>query len=92
MCRASLLIGAVLLAAPGFAQQPAPQNPNPNTYNQPYYPPSHTVVIRHGSGGWGLLGLLGLAGLLGLRRREAIVRRLDEYRNEYLGEQGRRVA
>lgn len=90
MSRASVLIGAVLLAAPGFAQQPVttPQNPNPNTYNQPYYPHSNTVVVRHGSGGWGLLGLIGLAGLVGLRRRETIVRSRDEH----VDEQRRRVA
>jgi MYXO-CTERM domain-containing protein len=95
MSRASVLIGVVMLLAPGFAQQPATtQNPNPNipqnTYNQPqhYYPPYNTVVVRHGSGGWGLLGLLGLAGLFGLRRRETIV----GSRDEYVGEQRRRVA
>jgi hypothetical protein len=90
MWRASVLIGAVLLAAPAFAQPPATtQNPNPNaypqnTYNQPYTP----VEVRHGNGGWGLLGLLGLSGLLGLRRREAVIRGRDEYS----GEQRRRVA
>jgi MYXO-CTERM domain-containing protein len=96
MSRASVFIGVVLLMmAPGFAQQPATnQNPNPNTpqntYNQPqpYYPHYNTVVVRHGSGGWGLLGLIGLSGLLGLRRRETIVRSRDEY----VDEQRRRVA
>jgi MYXO-CTERM domain-containing protein len=90
MCRASVTIGVVLLAASAFAQQSGTtQNANPNTYpqntyNQPYTP----VEVRHGNGGWGLLGLFGLAGLLGLRRREAIVRGRDEY----VGEQRRRVA
>jgi MYXO-CTERM domain-containing protein len=89
MCRASLIMGFVLLAAPGFTQPSATnQNANPNawnTYNHAYNTP---VEVRHGNGGWGLLGLLGLAGLLGLRRRETIVRARDEY----VGEQRRRVA
>jgi MYXO-CTERM domain-containing protein len=86
MHRASVIIGAVLLAAPSFAQQTT-ENPNPNVnnYNQPYNRP---VEVRNGNGGWGLLGLLGLAGLLGLRRRETIVRGQDAY----LDEKGRRVA
>jgi MYXO-CTERM domain-containing protein len=88
VCRASFIIGAALLAASAFAQQPATtQNPNPNapTYNRPYNGP---VVVRHGHGGSGLLGLLGLAGLLGLRRRATALRGRDVY----LGEQPRRAA
>jgi len=87
MYRASVIIGAVLLTAPGFAQQQPTENPNPNAYtnNQPYNRP---VEVRNGNGGWGLLGLLGLAGLLGLRRRETIV----QGRDAYLDEKGRRVA
>ena len=87
MFRVSVLIGAVLMAAPAFAQQPVTSdNPNTNaypqnTYNQPYNRP---VEVRNGNGGWGLLGLLGLAGLLGRRRSETVVR------DKYLGT--RRVA
>lgn len=88
MYRATVIIGAVLLTAPGFAQQPqTTRNPNPNayTYNQPDNRP---VEVRNGNGGWGLLGLLGLTGLLGLRRRETIVRGRDAY----FDEKGRKVA
>jgi MYXO-CTERM domain-containing protein len=87
MLKARVLVGAMLLTAPVFAQ-PVPTNPNPNpevyppnTYNRP-------VEVRTGYGNWGLLGLLGLTGLLGLRRRETIARGRDEY----LDEQRRRVA
>jgi MYXO-CTERM domain-containing protein len=83
MLRAFVLIGAVLMAAPAFAQQtnqPYDQRYN-QTYDQRYNRP---VEARSGNGGWGLLGLLGLAGLLGRSRRETVIR------NEYLGE--RRVA
>jgi MYXO-CTERM domain-containing protein len=87
MYRATVIIGALLLAAPGFAQQQTTQNPNPdaNTYNQPYNQP---VQVHNGNGGWGLLGLLGLTGLLGLRRRETVVRGRDTY----FDEKGRKVA
>ena len=86
MYRVHLLAG-VLLAVSGFAQQPdTSRNPNPdaysrNTYNQP-------VEVTHGSGNWGLLGLLGLTGLFARRRRDTIGRDRDEY----VREQGRRVA
>jgi hypothetical protein len=79
MLMASVLVGAVLMAAPAFAQQN--NQPYNETYNQAYNRP---VEVRNGNGGWGLLGLLGLAGLLGRRRGETVIR------NEYLGE--RRVA
>jgi MYXO-CTERM domain-containing protein len=85
MFRVPVLIGAMLLTASAFAQQPdTSQNPNPygstqDTYNRP-------MEVRTGPGNWGLLGLLGLAGLLGLRRGETV------RRDEYLDEQRRRVA
>jgi MYXO-CTERM domain-containing protein len=81
MFRVSVLIGAVLMAMPAFAQQSAYDQRSNGTYNQPYNRP---IEVRHGNGGWGLLGLLGLAGLLGRRRSETVVR------DEYLGT--RRVA
>jgi hypothetical protein len=81
MFRVSVLIGAVLMAAPAFAQQNTYDQRYNQTYNQPYNRP---VEVRNRNGGWGLLGLLGLAGLLGRRRGETVVR------GEYLGT--RRVA
>jgi MYXO-CTERM domain-containing protein len=81
MCRAPVLIGAVLLAASAFAQQPnANPNPYPDTYNRDAY--GRPVEIRTGYGNWGLLGLIGLAGLFGGRRRETIIRGREEFLNE----------
>jgi MYXO-CTERM domain-containing protein len=87
MCRVPVFIGALLLTASTFAQQPdTSQIPNPDTYNQNAY--NRPAEVRTGYGNWGLLGLLGLAGLLGLRRGETVARGRDEY----LDEQRRRVA
>ena len=89
-----LFIGAMLLTASSFAQEPnTTVNPNPDTSTRDYY--NRPVEGRAGYGNygnnygnWGLLGLLGLTGLLGLRRRETIVRGRDENLND----QRRRVA
>ena len=87
MCRVPLLIGAMLLTASAFGQQPDTiRNPNADTYTRDTY--GRPAEVRTDYGNWGLLGLLGLTGLLGLRRRETIVRGRDEY----LDEQRRRVA
>ena len=87
MRRVPLFIGAILLTASTFAQEPnTTRNPNPDTNTRDYY--NRPVEVGTGYGNWGLLGLLGLTGLLGLRRRETIVRGRDEYLNE----QRRRVA
>ena len=85
MCRIAVFMGAVLLTACTFAQEPdTSRYRNPDTYTrEPYNRP---VEGGTGYGNWGLLGLLGLSGLLGLRRRETIVGSRDEY------EQRRRVA
>jgi MYXO-CTERM domain-containing protein len=86
MCRAPVLIGAVLLTASTFGQQPDTSRiPNPDAYTRDSY---NRPEVTTGYGNWGLLGLLGLTGLFGLRRRETMVRG----RGEYLNEQGRRVA
>jgi len=93
MRRVPLFIGAMLLTASSFAQEPnTTGNPSPDTSTRDYY--NRPVEGRTGYGNytnygnWGLLGLLGLTGLLGLRRRETIVRGRDEYLND----QRRRVA
>ena len=85
---ARVIVGAMLLTGSILAQETTTTpNPNPDTYN-PYNTYNRPVEVNTGHGGWGLLGLLGLSGLFGLRRRETIVRG----REEYLNQQGRRVA
>ena len=94
MRRMPLFIGAMLLTASSFAQEPnTTVNPTPDTSTRDYYnrPVEGRTGYNYGNtnyGNWGLLGLLGLTGLLGLRRRETIVRGRDEYLND----QRRRVA
>jgi MYXO-CTERM domain-containing protein len=87
MCRMPVFIGALLLTASTFAQEPDTSRiPNPDAYTRDSY--NRPVEVKTGYGNWGLLGLLGLAGLLGLRRGETIARG----RNEYLNEQRPKVA
>ena len=76
MHRTRAFLGALLLVAPIFAQQPNTTQ-NPNTYTRDTY--NRPVERTSGTGNWGLLGLLGLTGLLGHRRRETIVHGRDEY-------------
>jgi MYXO-CTERM domain-containing protein len=84
MRRVPLFIGAALLTASTFAQEPnTTRNARPDAYTRDYY--NRPVEVRTGYGNWGWLGLLGLAGLLG---RRSVVRS----REEYLNEQRRRVA
>ena len=79
MKRAPYLLGALLLAVAGFAQQPDTAR-NPDTYTRDTY--NRPVETTSGYGNWGLLGLLGLTGLFGARRRETIVHTRDEYTAE----------
>ena len=78
MCRVPVFIGAVLLTASVFGQEPeTSRNSVSDAYTRDYY--NRPVEVGTGSGSWGWLGLLGLTGLLGLRRRETIVGGRDEF-------------
>lgn len=82
MYRAHLLLGVMLLTAPGFAQQPdRSSNPNADTTSRETY--TRPVEGTHGYGNWGLLGLLGLTGLFGRARRDTVVTGRDEFGTEH---------